>query len=672
MPTTIPTPGDLKKLETRIAALEADLAVTKIRLGRHENQGHGHTVVTLPDPPPPTSPVDCALSDWALTSFTDWSVCGANSLQTRTETWTRTVLTAPSGGGVACGPLSEQRIGSQACVYDPEDPPDDPPADPSQLTFSDFTYLGCFALPSSGYSGTDILNGWGRITGRRVAGQTRIFVEGAGGGPGDMRGGIVELIPPVSLAPDSPTAGFGVGVRATISRDWGVQVYSPDPNLFKQNSGTLANVHGGILYHEGKLFYQWFYSYNVGNANDRCVAMATLNDSTGVATPYGPWRYDTPGVKFLCGYMASIPSDFATAYLGGRTLGLGQGSGQSGVASTPWGITCFPVFTPTTSTPASLFGNATHVVETPLTLVSYDYTHRQPVSAVENLRRRLCTYAEPGNCSTASSNVSVGAPSVPVANTALYAGADSAIGAPDGYYNAYIAGGEGYPFLYQARSTTSGAGSLTGIPASGTGALPRAITSGERILLGKYDNARGGVVYDPIPFLGPDTAGGEFAATFFDFIGSPVWIRTSTGKSGILYSANLADAVAGGDYGTDDRPHVRYSGQATCPHGQFAASWSATGPCSTTTVQAAFLYSEADFARLAQGTLSAADLRAQDYSHWEAITPEIPAEPANRGGVSSMYFDSATDRLYVCERYADSYTFGSNAPLHIIHVFHLA
>lgn len=60
------------------------------------------------------APVDCVVSDWSFQSATEWGQC-VGGQQTRTETWTRTVLTPPSGGGAACGPLEERRVTSQAC-----------------------------------------------------------------------------------------------------------------------------------------------------------------------------------------------------------------------------------------------------------------------------------------------------------------------------------------------------------------------------------------------------------------------------------------------------------------------------------------------------------------------------------------------------------------------------
>jgi titin len=58
--------------------------------------------------------IDCVQSDWSFQSATAWSACTGGT-QTRTETWARSIITEPLGGGAACGPSSEQRTASQAC-----------------------------------------------------------------------------------------------------------------------------------------------------------------------------------------------------------------------------------------------------------------------------------------------------------------------------------------------------------------------------------------------------------------------------------------------------------------------------------------------------------------------------------------------------------------------------
>ena len=58
--------------------------------------------------------VNCVVSAWTMESATPWGACTAGQ-QARTETWTRAIITPPSGGGAACGPLIELRTATQAC-----------------------------------------------------------------------------------------------------------------------------------------------------------------------------------------------------------------------------------------------------------------------------------------------------------------------------------------------------------------------------------------------------------------------------------------------------------------------------------------------------------------------------------------------------------------------------
>lgn len=84
-------------------------------------------------PPPPPAPVDCvvsAFSNWQPAS--EWGAC-TDSVQTRTETRTRTIITQPANGGLACPLLSETRTVTQACTVTPPPPP---PSTDAALLFS--------------------------------------------------------------------------------------------------------------------------------------------------------------------------------------------------------------------------------------------------------------------------------------------------------------------------------------------------------------------------------------------------------------------------------------------------------------------------------------------------------------------------------------------------------
>jgi hypothetical protein len=74
-------------------------------------------------PPPP--PVDCVLSAWSA-----WSAWSAISATEEQRTRTRTILTPPSNGGLACGPLTE----TETRPILPPPPPDSCVVDPLVIT----------------------------------------------------------------------------------------------------------------------------------------------------------------------------------------------------------------------------------------------------------------------------------------------------------------------------------------------------------------------------------------------------------------------------------------------------------------------------------------------------------------------------------------------------------
>jgi glucuronoarabinoxylan endo-1,4-beta-xylanase len=99
-----PTPQTVEQMRALVIEIEAKLAQLK----------------ALMEPPPPPPPVDCVMSDWAFESATDWSTCSAEGVQTRQETWDRTILTEPANGGVACPTNTlDVRTVSQACKPPP-------------------------------------------------------------------------------------------------------------------------------------------------------------------------------------------------------------------------------------------------------------------------------------------------------------------------------------------------------------------------------------------------------------------------------------------------------------------------------------------------------------------------------------------------------------------------
>jgi hypothetical protein len=165
-----------------------------------------------------TVPVDCVLSDWSMQSATGWSTCSGGQ-QTRTETWVRTVITEPSGGGAACGPLQETRVGTRSCT----DTTPTAPHAPVNL--------------ASSVSGTRVTFSWSRAasggapTGYRIyvgtsAGQSNV-VNGLNVGDttrvsGDLPRGRyyarVRAYNDVGISPDSREVSFRVGANSKPKR----------------------------------------------------------------------------------------------------------------------------------------------------------------------------------------------------------------------------------------------------------------------------------------------------------------------------------------------------------------------------------------------------------------------------------------------------------------------
>jgi hypothetical protein len=83
---------------------------------------HMTVTVTADPPPPPPAPVDCVVSAWSTPVVGEWSAC-ANSVQTRTSSSTRTVVTPAANGGAACPSLTSSVIESRSCTVAPPPTP---------------------------------------------------------------------------------------------------------------------------------------------------------------------------------------------------------------------------------------------------------------------------------------------------------------------------------------------------------------------------------------------------------------------------------------------------------------------------------------------------------------------------------------------------------------------
>jgi hypothetical protein len=516
-------------------------------------------------------------------------------------------------------------------------------------------------LPVSGVV-TDYSGARGQMSGRRVAGQTRLFVMGNNGNGYK----VVEVAPPASFQATAAAAiSAGSGGRFSIVTDWG-NIYNGAPSDYLLNSGgNVCDIITACHYQNGALYWSFFYSYNTADFNDRCLGASVLNDASPgsgqISAIYGPWRIGNTSKK-VAGFFTKIPQAFADAHLGGKTFGMGA-TAQSGVNSSPYGGALYAFTVPTGSIAPSAYANQSDVAFSGTEVLLYSRDHAMPLPT---LVRKNCFWNDPGNHSALTANISAGATSIPVADTSLFAQPTSLVGSlVEGIYGGYIGptitDGSTMQFSYAARSTTSGPGNLTGIPASGLGSIPNSASSGTFVLLAKYDNGRGGTAYDSAPIWGPRSATGPFATdvgSYFDYCNGMCMITTSTNKSGLLFVGTLCDTIAGEDYGTDTVDHVFYGGHGTCPHGQTSPFFQSTGPASKTIVPHAWLHSFDDLVALLGGSKTIDQVTPVDFTRLSDISAFETVVSHQAGKVGGAWFDEATDRLYIMEANRD----GTSAP----------
>lgn len=181
-----------------------------------------------------TPRIDCVPSAWTMQQPPpDWSACQPNGTQTRTETWTRTVMTPPSGGGAECDLTPEMRPVSQDCTPPPPLPLPVPPSVPVLLPASRLAW---------NYTDADF-----------AAGQVSHFeLATTTGGPWSsvgipsqqtpFTGGWTYAIP----APTLPVGTYAVRVRACRAAECGA---ASDPLAFKVVATLPPN--GGSLVAQG-------------------------------------------------------------------------------------------------------------------------------------------------------------------------------------------------------------------------------------------------------------------------------------------------------------------------------------------------------------------------------------------------------------------------------------
>lgn len=175
------------------------------------------------------------------------------------------------------------------------------------LSPADFTYLGLCRLPADP-AGTRFGFSRGALTGRRVGGELRLFVTGH-----------VYLGDPVYEVTYPGCAGsLASAPVAPLVRAWG-DIYDGRKRMYR---ATEAPEVRGLLWHGGRLWWTYGDPYNASSSSwDPSVGVSELRDD-GSHVAGGPWRTTEHSQKTR-GYLMTVPSAFASAYTGNRTVAVG-------------------------------------------------------------------------------------------------------------------------------------------------------------------------------------------------------------------------------------------------------------------------------------------------------------------------------------------------------------
>ena len=289
----------------------------------------------------------------------------------------RDFLKLATAGVVGAGAIGRER-GSKVSA-----------ATTSPLLPTDLQYKGLFLLPND--VGTSKF-GWslGTLTGRRINGNLHLFITGQQGSAGGDGAGLADN--PYEI--DYP--GFGSDLtsapRANLVRDWGPTYQSK--LLTTQNGTTEVR---GLVFRDGFLWASYGYYYNTTGAWDPSIVAVQLNDTTGSASAYGPWRTSEHSQKTR-GYFVPIPDAFSAGYAGGRRIAVGapltSGAANCNIGTSLMALTAINPLT----TPADRPGDE-HRTLNCKRLVYHDADHPQE----RNSNYKVCGWKVAYDCSQGSS-----------------------------------------------------------------------------------------------------------------------------------------------------------------------------------------------------------------------------------------------------------------------------
>lgn len=252
------------------------------------------------------------------------------------------------------------------------------------LTPGDFRYLGVFRVPNPNH---EFPFSRGAMTARIVNGELRFLLIGT-----HSNEACLEISNP-GYDPD-----FARMPTAALVRNWG--------DIFQNKrlvGGSLPGEYPmtwGIKWFNNQLYWTYSTAYE-GNNWNCCFGTTVLNDATGGATAYGPWRATVHSGMFN-GHLTEIPSWFQRAYNVGPLMQIA--SVHAGQATAPWGLSLF-AFRPLPNTappdPNGAFATPEQNVRSlkVTTLALHDIHHPQPRSA----NYRCCGWTELYDCSKGSS-----------------------------------------------------------------------------------------------------------------------------------------------------------------------------------------------------------------------------------------------------------------------------
>jgi PKD repeat protein len=548
---------------------------------------------------------------------------------------------------------------------------------------ADLAPRGIFGLPpysEVGFEGPDLGFSDGTITGLRIA-DGRVFLFLLGDVTHQSHLHMIQvpqtlattLAEAVAYVPPGPFGGQqSAGVRAVYARSFGDASIRPDGQTARQyrnmGAGNLCG-HWGLQFLPGTttLIVTYADTYQV-IGGDPCFFLTTLDLSTGAHVAAGPWRYNVP-TKLLNGYVVTFEADVADQYLNGRRIAFG-GHTSSGAAGSPFGPYLRPVeIPPMTRPPDSTFGTDSSVTaDAPL----FGWTATNPMPIPVPLQRKMCWWKDPGDKhAQLMGDLAPNATEVPVSDTSIFCrpttdtqnGSESRStpGLFIGHFGDTIGDGS-HSFFYTGRSTTTGAGMLTGV--SG---VTRGYAAGVKVQLEQYDDLRGGATGEAPNTFGPGIA------TINDYVSAACVMQTTDGRACVVFGAQVAHSRPGEFY-ADGTVHAGY-GPALCPHGDRDYHHQATGPYAKTRRPCLIFFSLNDVLAVARGELSATAIQPIDWVWASDWWSELPADATAAGGsISGLWFDSdlrgGPNDLYLSVNMCDGHA-NPNSPRAAIFVVRL-